>query len=114
MINKAIAKITDEMMKIDNPHAVAVEEHLTEICKTEAVAEKLLNESKSLKGFLDLLWEEAKKRKKGNVAYIAPDEVWQMAEEYYGITEEDRNTVATDIQDYASRSADIIDITNLL
>lgn len=108
MINKAIARITDEMMKIDTPHAVAVEEHLTEICTTEAVAEKLLDESKSLKGFLDQLLEEAKKRKKGNVAYIAPDEVWQMVEDYYGITEEDKSSMG------GMPTDDIIDITNLL
>ncbi len=110
MIDKAIARITDEMMKIDTPHAVAVEEHLTEICKTDAVAEKLLDESKSLEGFLDLLLEEAKKRKKGNVAYIAPDEVWQMVEEYYGITEEDKQIASYD----QKPAEDIIDITALL
>ena len=108
MIDRAIAKITDEMMKIDTPHAVAVEEYLTEICTTEAVAEKLLDESKTLKEFLDLLLEEAKKRKKGNVAYIAPDEVWQLAEEYYGITEEDKSSIG------ATFAEDIIDITSLL
>lgn len=108
MINKAIAKITDEMMKIDTPHAVAVEEYLTGICITEAVAEKLLDESKTLKGFMDQLLEEAKKRKKGNVAYIAPDEVWQMVEDYYGITEEDKSSMG------GMSTDDIIDITNLL
>ena len=114
MINEAIAKITDEMMKIDTPHAVAVEEHLTSICKTEVVAMKLLDESKTLKGFMDQLLEEAKKRKKGNVAYIAPDEVYQMAEDYYGITEDDKKAVPVAVLDYSSRPADIIDITSLL
>lgn len=110
MIDKAIAKITDEMMKINTPHAIAVEEHLTEICKTEAVAEKLLNESKSLKEFLDQLLKEAKKRAKGGVAFIAPDEVWQMVEEYYGITEEDKQVASYDHKP----AEDIIDITALL
>lgn len=108
MIDKAIAKITEEMMKIDTPHAVAVEEHLTEICTTEAVAVKLLDESKSLQGFLGKLLEEARKRKKGNVAYIAPDEVWQMVEKYYGITEEDKSPMV------AAPAEDIIDISDFL
>ena len=108
MIDKAIAKITDEMMKIDTPHAVAIEEYLTDICTTEAVAVKLLDESKSLKGFLKQLLDEAKKRKKGDVAYIAPDEVWEMVEAYYGITEEDKASMG------GMSATDIIDITNLL
>lgn len=108
MKDKAIARITDEMMKINTPHAQAVEEYLTGICTTDAVAEKLLDESKSLKGFLDKLLKEAKKRSKGNVAYIAPDEVWEMVEKYYGITEEDKAAMAV------TSAEDIIDISDFL
>ena len=108
MIDKAIARVTEQMMKIDTPHAVAVEEHLTSICTTEAVALKLLDDKKSLQGFLDELLKEARKRAKGNVAYIAPDEVYQMAEDYYGITEEDKSSMAGVSTD------DIIDITAFL
>ena len=50
MINKAIEKLTKEMMKLNNPFAQAIEEHLTEICTSDAVADKILQEGKSLKG----------------------------------------------------------------
>lgn len=87
LTNKAIAKITDEMMKLEDPIAQGVEEHLTEICTTDAIAEKLLAPEKSLKGATDMLWAEAKKRKKGNSAYIPPAEAYAMVDEYYGINE---------------------------
>ena len=85
MVNKAIARITDEMMKIDDPLAQLLEEHLTEICTTDQVAEKLLDPEKTLKELHGKVWDEAKNRKKGNGAYIPDKEIFQMAEDYYGI-----------------------------
>ena len=85
MIDKAIAKITDEMMKIDTPLSQGIEEHLTGICKSEAVAEKILNPEKKLSDICKKVTGEAKKRAKNGVAYIPPDEVFRMVDEYYGI-----------------------------
>ena len=68
MIDKAIKKITEEMMKIDSPLAQGIGEHLTEVCKSNDVAEKLLEESKSLKTLCDNITAEAKKRQKNDVA----------------------------------------------
>ena len=85
MINRAIKKITDEMMKIDDPLAQMVEEHLTEKCTNVVVAEKLLAPGKSLKQLHQQIWDEARKRKKGNGAYIPDEEIYQMADDYYGI-----------------------------
>ena len=85
MINRAIKKITDEMMKIDDPLAQMVEEHLTEKCTNVVVAEKLLEPGKSLKQLHQQIWDEARKRKKGNGAYIPDEEIYQMADDYYGI-----------------------------
>lgn len=85
MIDKAIAKITDEMMKIETPLAQGIEEHLTGICKSEAVAEKILDPEKKLADICKSVTEEARKRAVGGVAYIPPDEVFQMVAEYYGI-----------------------------
>lgn len=85
MINRAIKKITDEMMKIDDPLAQMVEEHLTEKCTSIVVAEKLLAPGKSLKELHKQIWDEARKRKKGNGAYIPDEEIYQMADDYYGI-----------------------------
>ena len=85
MINKAIARITEEMMKLNDPVAQGIEEYLTGICTSVSVAEKLLDPSKTLSGAYSKVWDEAKKRKKGNCAYIPPEEVYAMVREYYGI-----------------------------
>ena len=85
MIDKAIEKITKEAMEIDDPVAFGIEEHLTQICTSSSVAVKLLAEDKSLKTIYDKIWSEARKRRKGNCAYIPPAEVYEMIDEYYGI-----------------------------
>ena len=100
MIDKAIAKITDEMMKIDTPLAIGIEEHLTGICKSEKVATKLLDESKSLKKCCDMVTAEAKRRAKGNVAYIPPQEVFAMVDEYYGITATEEPVKKMNVMDF--------------
>lgn len=87
MTDKAIEKITKEAMKINDPVAFGIEEHLTEICTNDTVARKILAEDKSLKTIYDKLWAEAKKRKKGQCAFIPPAEVYAMIDEYYGIDE---------------------------
>lgn len=55
MINKAIAKITDEMMKINDPVAQGIEEYLTGICTSISVAEKLLDPQKTLSRRLETI-----------------------------------------------------------
>ena len=85
MKDKAIRKITEEAMKIDDPVAFAIEEHLTSRCRTNAEAALLLAENKTLKEAYDKVWAEARKRKKGNCAYIPPEEVYEIVDEYYGL-----------------------------
>ena len=85
MIDKAVAKITEEMMKIETPLAQGIEEHLTGICKSDSVAEKILNPEKKLADICKSVTEEARKRAVRGVAYIPPDEVFRMVDEYYGI-----------------------------
>lgn len=99
MINKAIEKITKEMMSIDTPFAIAIEEHLTGICKTQAVAEKILNPEKSLKGACKYIKDKAHKQVKGSgVAVISDQDGYRMAEEYF------------DIEKTASKKIDIMDL----
>ena len=105
MINKAIAKITDEAMKINDPVAFAIEEHLTKKCTTNAVAVLLLAEDKSLKAAYDKVWAEARKRKKGNCAYIPPEEVYEMVEKYYGIDQQGGKAAQP-----ASNRVDVLDL----
>lgn len=87
MIDKAIAKITEEMMKTDDPAIRAIEEHLTERCTNTAVAEKLLDPEKTLKGALDAMRAEAKKRAVDGVGVISDEEGFRIVEEYFGISE---------------------------
>jgi hypothetical protein len=90
MINKAIAKITEEAMAINDPVAFGIEEHLTGMCTSNAVARKILAEGKSLKAIYDKVWAEARKRRTGgkNCVFIPPAEVYAMIDEYYGINEQ--------------------------
>jgi hypothetical protein len=108
MIDKAIARITDEMMKANDPLITMLEEHLTGICTTDAVAEKLLQEEKTLKGASKIIWDEARTRKVGNGAHISDAECCEMAEAYFGITEEDKAGCRK------AAKQDVIDITQFL
>lgn len=73
IINKAIAHITNQMMQNQDDSAiVAIEEYLTDICKNEVIASKLLNEEKTLKGALKAIENRARKIQKNNRACIGP------------------------------------------
>ena len=86
MINKAIEKLTKEMMKLNNPFAQAIEEHLT-----DAVADKILQEGKSLKGACDSIRDVAKKNAVGGVGAVSDEDAYRMAEEYYGISRAEKH-----------------------
>lgn len=88
MTDKAIEKITKEAMEINDPVAFGIEEYLTELCTTNTVAMKILDDNKKLKEIYYKVWSEARKRRKGNCAYIPPEEVYAMVDEYYGINEQ--------------------------
>lgn len=85
MIDKAIKKITEEMMKKNDPLAQLIEEHLTEKCTTEGIAAKLLDPEKKLEEIHKKIWDEARKRRMGNGAFIPDQEIYDMIDEYYGI-----------------------------
>lgn len=106
MKNKAIAKITEEAMKIDDPIAFAIEEYLTGKIRTNAEAALILAEDKKLKGAYDKVWAEARKRKKGNCAYIPPEEVYQIIDEYYGLNSSRK-------ADHRGESADKVNVLDL-
>ena len=91
MIDKAIEKLTKEMMKLNNPFAQAIEEHLTEICTSDAVAEKILQEGKSLKGACASIRDVAKKNAVGGVGAVSDEDAYRMAEEYYGINRAEKH-----------------------
>lgn len=92
MKDKAIEKITKEAMDMNDPFAFFIEEHLTEICTSNTVAEKLLAEDKSLKKIANQIRnqmeKEAKEANPGKRCawWGAKDEVLlKMVDEYYGL-----------------------------
>lgn len=86
-INEAIAKITNEMMAIGTRNARKIEEYLTSRCTCEGVAEKLLEESKTLKECIATCKERARSQAEHGGAMIEDEEVFEWVEEYYGITD---------------------------
>lgn len=102
MINEAIKKITEEAMSNGSPAFRAIEEHLTSICNTNAVAEKILSEGKTIKGAYEAMKSEAKKMAKGkSEVCISDEEGFRIVDEYFGIS-----TTKTD--------APVIDVLDLL
>ena len=101
VINKAISKITAECENKD--YLIPFEEYLTSICTTDIIAEKILQENKTLQACFDTMKGIAKKRAVGGAAYIPPEEGFQIIRDYYGI----------DLTEKPKQS-NIIDITDLL
>ena len=92
MINKAIEKITKEAMDMGDPFAFFIEEHLTELCTSEAVAQKLLADDKSIKKIAtrirNQMEKEAKEANPGKRSawWGAPDAtLLKMVDEYFGL-----------------------------
>ena len=100
MINKAIAKITDEMMKSNNPAIRAIEEHLTNLCTSNEVAEKILVEGKTLNGAYNKMKEEARRFAGGrHEICISDQEGFRIVDEYFGINQMERTTSKINIID---------------
>lgn len=100
MIDKAIAKITDEMMKSNNPAIRHIEEHLTAICTNEEVAEKILAEGKTLQGAYNAMKNEARRMSGGSGEICISDEDgFRIADEYFGISANKDAPAKIDIMD---------------
>lgn len=87
MINEAIAHITDEAMKINEPGAIKIEEYLTAKCTGNTVAEKLLDKEKSLGTLYAEIRKMAKRKAVNGMAMIPDQEIYDMVDEYYGLNE---------------------------
>ena len=106
MKDKAIEKITKEAMEIDDPVAFGIEEYLTDKIRTNAEAALILAEDKKLMGAYDKVWAEARKRRKGNCAYIPPEEVYEIVDEYYGL----HSSRKADHRGEAAEKVDVLDL----
>ena len=100
LTDRAIARITEECQKKD--YLIPFEEYLTSIM-TDRVAEKVLDEKKSLQGCFDEMKETAEKHmiRNGNVgtAYIPPEEGFAIIRDYYGIDNAEKSGPATGVID---------------
>lgn len=101
----AIAKMTKECE--NHGHLVPFEEYLTSICTSDAVAEKILKDGRSLQDAFDGMKAIARKRQVGGCAYIPPKEGFEIIRKYYEITD-------TDLKAGPGRKSSIVDITDLL
>ena len=88
MIDKAIAKLTREMMEANDPAIQTIEEHLTEVCTTDEIAEKILAEGKTLKGALKEIENVARERQKGNGGCVCVTDAdgFLITDKYFDIT----------------------------
>lgn len=112
IINKAIAHITNQMMQNQDDSAiVAIEEYLTDICKNEVIASKLLNEEKTLKGALKAIENRARKIQKNKRACVGPWEGFAIVEKYYSITEEDKQASNSS---KSKKDMDLIDVMDFM
>lgn len=96
-INMAIARITKECQ--GNDYLIPFEEYLTSICTTEAVADKILKEDKTLKGCFDNMKKIAKDRAVNGCTYIPPEEGFEIIKKYYGI-DQSKTSQTIDITDF--------------
>lgn len=103
--DKAKMKLAEECQGKD--YLIPFEEYLTGICTTDKIADLILAEDKKLEKCFVKMKEIARKRAKNGCACIPPEEGFEIIREYYGITDGDLNTSA-------SNPAGIVDITDFL
>lgn len=87
MINKAIEKLTKEMMELNDPFVQAIEEHLTSLCTNETVAQKILQPNKTLQEACNKVRDKARSSVVGGVGAVSDQEAYRMVEEYFGINQ---------------------------
>ena len=86
-IEDAIKKINTEIQKEpSNRYMALIGEHIIDNITSEAAAEKVLKEEKTLAKALDGIQNKASKQKTGNCAVIEDAVVYGWAREYFGLT----------------------------
>ena len=82
----AIEKLTKECEGKD--YLIPFEEYLTSICTNDYIAEKILDEKKTLEGCFNEMRNIASKRQVNRCACIPPDEGYEIIRKYYEISDE--------------------------
>lgn len=87
-IEEAIKKINTEIQKQPNIRYLAlIGEHIIDCITTEAAAEAVLAEKKTLSGAMQKIQTEAGKQKNGNMAVVEDHIVYGWAKEYFGLAD---------------------------
>ncbi|HHX61326.1 MAG TPA: hypothetical protein GX707_11545 [Epulopiscium sp.] len=86
MDNKATIKIDEQLKKIKNSPVPAgpIAKYLTNKCKADkSFTDRVMLEDKSLKECFMYVYSEVKKKLNGVSGYLADEEVYKMAEDYF-------------------------------
>ena len=95
MIDRAIEKINAEMQKNpSDPYTEIVGHYVIDRCADEAVAAKVMDKKKTLKGALEAVTAKARKAQKGNVAVLLPADVFGEVDGYFGLSTDPRAQLA--------------------
>ena len=87
--NLAVAKINKELKENKNESipATPIAKYLINKCeKDESFTNRAMLENKSLKGCFDFVYFKVKEKLKGVSGYLADEEVYKMAEEYFTLS----------------------------
>lgn len=85
-IENAIEKLNKDIQKHpQDQYRALVGEHLIDCITTEEIADKVLEEGKTLEAALKTITANAIKKAVSNCAVIADKEVYKWAREYFGI-----------------------------
>ena len=88
MIQQAIAKINTEMQKAPNDTFLeAIGQHVIDAITTEANAEAVMNERKTLAGAVKEVTDAARKQAVNGRTAMRDDAVFGIVDKYFGITD---------------------------
>lgn len=95
--DEAIARITQESYGKDD--LIVFEEYLTSICTTDDIAEKILNQDKTLQGCFTYMKDKARQKQVNGAGFFSPEDGFAIIRDYYGITDRDKDKDGSDVID---------------
>lgn len=105
MINKAIEKMQNEAEKIGTPIVKMMAQQVTDHITTEARAEAVLQDEKTLDGLKKSFDKFAQSVKKGNQSVIGPEDAEKLIFEYFDF----KNEESPKLQKEKTEIIDILD-----
>lgn len=100
MAYQAIIKINEEMQKDpDDEYIEAIGQYVIDKCSSDANADLVMAEGKTLAGCLAAVESYAKTKAKHNKAVLKDSEVFEQVDRYFGFREE-KKAVSLDLSDF--------------